>query len=1786
MAAFGRGKFGADAFGSGGSEELLTEEVSVLESLSIGDGVSLSENVGVLEDLDVQDAVLLSESVSIIELLSTGVFEIANIGGHLVRVSFPTELHYDLLNEASFVLEPARHLSSPGAPLSVSAVQPLVDVIQEGDDGAVVPESLGSGVYDLDNGVSTHFRISGTLDPNGNLGDFIRVKTGQNVGIYQIVSVAAPGPGAVAVLDRPLALVDSASGAQSIQSAPTLSDLNSAVVPVDLQLVSFTGALYTFRVKHPAVTPGNPISRLYRLARLARPGSSAPALNGGGAEGAFVPEDLFSLTSVTLVDYRTFQVQDSGAPALRGASLQGIVDRFSTVVQLTPSVEWEHTTGVKALDMLTSKLTNGGAYSLKAPLLYRKWPKTSIALEGVFRAQGVPQPRVLSASASAEGYVTVAFDEPMQQDPENLGKPADYVFTGPTEVSVARVYSVDEQSVTLVTAGLGAGAYTLSVSANTPKDLAGNPIDPTFNEAIFTASVPLLSRSLFTDKGPITKPALTLQSGTGGELDNFEAVTLPGAVFTLDDIGKRLRLTGSASNDGVYEVLSIVDTNEARVRARFILPDASNGAIDWELFDPRTGQIADDPSDVVVRVNGVPVVPQAVVGLRGQIILPDDPVPTGDVEVDYSWIPNPRVEIRRLNSLEFRLNAWNRDPGGPTPSQHHYRFNNVLVTPSDYDPDNVNAAQPQPLVRELQYRAYERAYTAVFNDPTKLLFNTPIHRIAYPSASRVLSETAVLYDALTLPEADPINPWARKGLGNAVAAAGALLVVDNSAATFPTGEPLFWTRTIDLSFDHVFSVAWRFSVDTVTVSEGVWTGIAAGYSNTGVCYAVGYIDDAGVKKIGFLKRGAGDAFGTTGAWIGGLDSGGTPTNAPAAFDWSVVHSYRLFTDRGGVTRLYVDGDIVETLRIGPDEAPFLEELNGPFTEIQGVFFGSLSRPAQTVSTWEFYQYLIQPLNAVQLSPSSFVSYEGSDLPEVDSAPWTLVGFHGTSAVFGASNLLLDSTSATDAATSAAAGLVGGDFRGYVKIEPLLSAASQVAVDAQVQLLTHTHGIDPDGLMLAVDDGTRLLQLSFFPGESAPKLSYGGRSLPTEFSPYVWSTLGTQPVAMRGRILRISDGVTSNGRVYSIDDNSPIGSPSRVVSAALDYILEFRCQVISRVADGSGFSGAFGQVYDGARLVGLLLQEVSGTRYVALHSDGVALAAFAFEWNDARPHTYRLRKNTGGNLVSVFVDGTFLGSFAYSGFAVPPPVPPPSVVGQISFGSSTPASAQAMSVVDWHYCNAWRVDASPRRYAGLWKGYERDSLTGYHLPLKASGVSAAVVANTLEDPLANFVAANVQIGDTLVVDSGLNKGVYEIASVAATVLTITNIWPAQPSVLSYRVAREMDWSVPHKYRLARDSTGTVSVYFDGETAPLISVDYDSIDLPGSGAGVVRPLSSGLAAIAFGSFSPENLEQSMWDYVRYGITRSQSELRIVPPHQVLNQWNVMESPERLFTLIPHDRTSFKSSSTGTTSQTDPDFLARGDVASFTRLNEGTPLVPETQTFEKRSPFVNQTYTSALNSPEDVLNSDGDFTLNDGSVRFALEISDDILYTSLQVVRSEEGELDLLAPFDDEHNPQYSGVQYQREICLNYTADALPENDSGASTPWALNSEDPDQVSASAFSGVLTYGTGSGGTKTVYLNNTPLPDAPSLETEASFRLKLLEDATLGTGDSQVRFGLSAPGMTVGIGFVTHSNGERFVEVFDLNNGNVMGRATVDYLDGNYHDYRIVRNPSAGLVDVFIDS
>lgn len=1393
------------------------------------------------------------------------------------------------------------------------------------------------------------------------------------------------------------------------------------------------------------------------------------------------------------------------------------------------------------------------------------------------------RPRVEAAQQLDAGQVVVTFSDRMRIDVALLS-PNAYSITGPTKVLTQAVQTVADNQVMLATVGLGSGQYTLEVS-ETLQDIAGNSVDPNSDQAGFTGSPPVASRSVFTDHGPISKPELVLQSGSTASISSAVQISLPGASLTAALVGLYLKVSNT-TNAGRYRITSIVSATVARVAASFSVPDVADGSIGWSIVDPRDGMIADAPADVTVTINGARVTPEAVVGLLGQVVLPMVPDPSDTVLIDYSWIQNPVVDFRRLNSREFRLNNWNRDNGRPTDlSAHKYRYNNTLIQPENFVALDLRAELAQPRQRDLKYRAYERAYSVALNDPNLLLLNSPNHRIAFPPMSRPLESTFVNYEGKTLPEAAP-DPWMRHGVGQAVVSGTDLLVTDDSTGSFPAGNPIFWTRPIDLTFDHVFAIAWRMRIVAVANKEGVFTGVAAGYSDARTAVIVGFLDAGNGPQFGILKRGFGNDPSSSAAWTGGLDSSNNPTGAPANLDWAVLRGYRIFRDRSGMITVYIDGAVVPLLRCAPDELPYLEELNAPFNELQGPFFGSLSRDAKNASSWNFVRYTAVPINPLQAAPSLYVAYEGTTPPESASQPWTPIGFHGTETILTGTHLLLDSTSATDLPSSSAAGLIGGDFKGYSRIEPLLSESFDTLLEINAALRTHTHGITPNALMAAIDDGDRLIQLSFLADKAYPKFSYGGRALPPDFAPYDWVATGAQNATMVGQYLQITDASTSDGLVYSVDDQSTVDDSDRVVGYKNEYMLEFRVNVLSYTPDPAGFVGVMSSVYDSSRAVGVQLTEV-GQRYVELHSDGQPVAAgrFAFDWFGDF-HTFRLvkAKAPGGDEVSLFVDSTFLSSVPYSSFATPSP----SLTGIVSFGSSTPSSQQAMSVAVWAYSNYWRFDGEARKFVGLWKGRDPNSLTGYHLPVSVTG-HAAVNGNVLTDSAADFVASGVMVGDQLVIDEGLNKGAYEVTVVApdqdVTKLTVS-AFPSQPSEVGYRVIVETDWSSQHRYRIRKDPSGGVTVLLDSIPTPFIHADYSNTALPPSSVGIPRSISSGLPSVMWGAFDPSNLSQSSWDYVRLSALRSISERGIVPHHQILNQRNVIASYEHHRTNIRHQHTDFWSESEGIPPQTEPDLLRDPNLVAFTLLNDGTPLVPSTQTFAVRSPTPVLVPVAGLNRPEGIVLNGPGSVLNNAEQQVQILVPDDVLYNSLEVIEGVTGEADLIAPFDDESQPSFGPLYFQKEVCLSYDGSVLPENDVTAATPWFRVSDDAAHQFANAFSGVLTYGTDDTGTRTLYRNSTPLPDSIGLRTEVKFRLKLLQDSSLGLGDSGVRVGFSSPGVTVGLAFVTTPLGQRYVLAVDLNNGQTVGGIAFDFYDGAYHDYRLVRDPVTASVQIFIDA
>ena len=313
-----------------------------------------------------------------------------------------------------------------------------------------------------------------------------------------------------------------------------------------------------------------------------------------------------------------------------------------------------------------------------------------------------------------------------------------------------------------------------------------------------------------------------------------QATNLASAIILVNAI--RNSYEAHRINSYVHQVIDLVDVVSIQTVKPVLgtLPSSVTGPFNWTLFDPRSGQIADDPTDVNVLVNGSQASVDAVFGLLGAVILTSKPTHSSTVTVDYSFLANPPTQFERLNSSEFNLNQiGNRNQTG-LPG-HKYRARSSLPSPKNLSLPIIKSSI-QPKLVGWKYKGYERAYSAVLNDPNTLLLNVPTNKIAYPVLQATVFEKVIRYDPTTLPQ-NSLDSWIAEGdltptrvfLSNAQE-----LTLINSAT------PPFFTHSIDLTFPSLVSAAFRAVVNQST-PDGAFVGSCFGLSDGSKAALVGFL---------------------------------------------------------------------------------------------------------------------------------------------------------------------------------------------------------------------------------------------------------------------------------------------------------------------------------------------------------------------------------------------------------------------------------------------------------------------------------------------------------------------------------------------------------------------------------------------------------------------------------------------------------------------------------------------------------------------------------------------------------------------------------------------------------------------------------------------------------------------------------------------------------------------------------------------------------------------------------
>jgi hypothetical protein len=804
-------------------------------------------------------------------------------------------------------------------------------------------------------------------------------------------------------------------------------------------------------------------------------------------------------------------------------------------------------------------------------------------------------------------------------------------------------------------------------------------------------------------------------------------------------------------------------------------------------------------------------------------------------------------------------------------------------------------------------------------------------------------------------------------------------------------------------------------------------------------------------------------------------------------------SYRLIVDVDDrQAQLFVGGSLAgQAITLtDPTAIPAETSLLIPTGDKGRLMFGSFSRIAINDTLWSFHRYDVTPDQALVHVKGIVVAAEMSDPPESDANnEWFFTNGFGWSEIDSSGDtLLLKSTSADSS------DVLDLSF-GYARIEPLLTRKTFLDVDAHFQVDSGMLGAG-DAVVRVRDDlrEAKLATILYREGGtpyrqliSLPQVSFSGLLLPTSDG-WVESnspTFSLTDVSIRQNLLTINQALGEAGRWRKDIDSSTHDSGGRILDA--------RFRVVSWTANGNGFAGptftgtlglTTGTMYR-IILAPKIAIGVNPARIAVLDSSLAEITSFDFDWTDSEFHSFRVVATTAGAVV--IADDTVLGTVALTSLSAG------ANEGRLNFGA---AFSDTVSSVEWDsfYGHGLPV-AAAKRTIGVYKSGDIDDIDSWVLP-RTDGTSAANSTST-----------------ALVV--------------------------------------EMDWTALMKVRVHLDPTWGVSIYrpdlppppgFTGNfatqvtdpTAAWINIEYRRLpkhdDMFGS--------------VAFGALDPRSVTQHRWREVRYRIYNTPSEDFIAPQHMVLNQYNVITSGEllrditpevvtvnsltanivsirsahmnadRVFVVVvdaavipPTEWVFDKVSQTITFTNALPSnsypvtitfapgkpvtktyLCAQPLEQSVTLLNEGTPPVPMSQQAVTTAVVVSG---STLNDPNDTLNDDPDFILNDPFTSVQFELGPESLYDCLQFCTVDDGgDNGLLSIACDGPAPESGLIELEMSGRMFNDGFSVPDGPAG---PWGSSSPSI-QGTASSFDQTHVFTLSGGHYTGPVLGPAPNPtDAP---------------------------------------------------------------------------------------------
>jgi hypothetical protein len=752
-----------------------------------------------------------------------------------------------------------------------------------------------------------------------------------------------------------------------------------------------------------------------------------------------------------------------------------------------------------------------------------------------------------------------------------------------------------------------------------------------------------------------------------------------------------------------------------------------------------------------------------------------------------------------------------------------------------------------------------------------------------------------------------------------------------------------------------------------------------------------------------------------------------------AVDWTVLRTYRVYRDPDGNASLYMSGDVDPLVTVPKASLPSISDFGGKFDPVQQVFFGSTSREATSTSVWNLVRANISPVNSNLLEDNKSVAFDGSVTPELDPvSPWVTLGHGGTERAYPGSpgGVQVDSTCSAYSSEIVAMGASSGAFRGYMRFEPMLAPSTSCIVEFESSVDYYTFGLgnranglfmddgqlsvhfaflyfSPSpahvvgsastfsinssdklyisfdegvpitvsfsstltlaadvasainavvGLAIAGDDGSNHVEMTYGTGASSyisinggsasqklgltvgkyfgrdsnpePRVSWFSEAPPDSVDiPWMkyGSSSGVQMIgAVHAPVMRLTDATVTEYVAFSMSNPIVV---TDVMEPANDWKLDMRLTVDSFTAGDAvpaiaplvnlHFAGILVNVdegYGGRNIELHCSVDASGNPYLNLVTYNIGtdtldpIAQYLFSWNDGEVHSFNIFTNKGADQLFVYADGAQL-------------IPSAGVPSYSSFGSA--------------------IGTTP----SVSFGSGGEAVSNVDMRTAISVVDWESVAVFKDSKLSDPTASSKRY-----------VGVYR---------------GGDPALFNSWYVSSVDWASFHTYRIVRDPGSFVAVYLDGGNVPVLSISYDPIRLPPCSSSFFGEISNNRSVVAWGTFDPQEISRTRWRSVNYSMGKLTLTDRLVPPHQVLNQSNVMASPDHALTGSKHGHFGFSVYSGGTPND---DFMADSDVSAYTILGERIPPVPKTQDLESRGGLVRSATPAMDVSATNFINQNG--------------------------------------------------------------------------------------------------------------------------------------------------------------------------------------------------------------------